>query len=318
VLAPRLGALAAAAGLLALASAAWSSAPSAAAAAPRQRACPTFRVLRPDPAAGYRAGVYDLSVSGPVSCRGARRLFRRYLRHPGSPHRAGSLVEPAAHASAHPHELGGEAQDGLEGRIEAHDPVRRHIIGPSPHQQSLRASASKPTPPSPGWPPARQPSDRILQRPRLVGGLSGNTRGRRYLLDHAALGAADSQPSSLPQLWIRVKVVPPSARLGQLALGLAAQRGKLVLAQRLEQPRLERDAELERQTQIGVAGLSAITWASISGSSIPISRSSSEKSAACLAAQVGKDLGERSDQSLGRGRRAIEVPRAQIPLLENQ
>jgi hypothetical protein len=86
VLAPRLGPLAAAAGLLALAPAAWSSAPSpsAAAAAPRQRACPTFRVARPDRAAGYRAGVYDLSVSGPVGCRGARRLFRRYLRHPDS------------------------------------------------------------------------------------------------------------------------------------------------------------------------------------------------------------------------------------------
>ncbi|HYY20597.1 MAG TPA: hypothetical protein VE780_01850 [Thermoleophilaceae bacterium] len=87
VLAPRLGPLAAAAGLLALAPAAWSSAPSpsAAAAAPRQRACPTFRVARPDRAAGYRAGVYDLSVSGPISCRGALRLFRRYLRHPDSP-----------------------------------------------------------------------------------------------------------------------------------------------------------------------------------------------------------------------------------------
>src|SRR5919199_4920738 len=83
----RFGALAAAAGLLALAPAAWSSAPSpsAAAAAPRQRACPTFRVARPDRAAGYRAGVYDLSVSGPISCRGALRLFRRYLRPPDSP-----------------------------------------------------------------------------------------------------------------------------------------------------------------------------------------------------------------------------------------
>jgi hypothetical protein len=84
VLVPGLGAFAAA-GPLALAAVAWSSAPSAAAAATRQRACPTFRVLRPDRAAGYRAGVYDLSVSGPVSCRGARRLFRRYLRHPASP-----------------------------------------------------------------------------------------------------------------------------------------------------------------------------------------------------------------------------------------
>jgi hypothetical protein len=55
-----------------------------AAAATRQRACPTFRVGRPDRAAGYRAGVYDLSVSGPITCRGALRLFRRYLRHPDS------------------------------------------------------------------------------------------------------------------------------------------------------------------------------------------------------------------------------------------
>ena len=31
---------------------------------------------------------------------------------------------------------------------------------------------------------------------------------RRHLLDHAAQGAAGSQPSSLPQLWIRVNVVP--------------------------------------------------------------------------------------------------------------
>jgi hypothetical protein len=31
---------------------------------------------------------------------------------------------------------------------------------------------------------------------------------RRHLFDHAAPGAATSQPSSLPQVWIRVKVVP--------------------------------------------------------------------------------------------------------------
>jgi hypothetical protein len=81
----RLGALAATS-LLALAPGAWPSTPSAsaAAAATRQRACPTFRVVRRDPAAGYRAGVYDLSVSGPITCRGALRLFRRYLRHPDS------------------------------------------------------------------------------------------------------------------------------------------------------------------------------------------------------------------------------------------
>jgi hypothetical protein len=75
--------VAAASGLLAVAPA-WSAGPSAsrAPAATRQRACPTFRVVRPDPGAGYRAGVYDLSVSGPIGCRGARRLLRRYLAHP--------------------------------------------------------------------------------------------------------------------------------------------------------------------------------------------------------------------------------------------
>jgi hypothetical protein len=39
-------------------------------------------------------------------------------------------------------------------------------------------------------------------------GYNGSIPGQRHLLDHAALGAATSQPSSLPQLWIRVKVVP--------------------------------------------------------------------------------------------------------------
>ena len=58
--------------------------PGASAAATRQRACPTFRVVRPDPAAGYRAGIYDVSVSGPIGCRGALRLFRRYLADPRS------------------------------------------------------------------------------------------------------------------------------------------------------------------------------------------------------------------------------------------
>ena len=39
--------------------------------------------------------------------------------------------------------------------------------------------------------------------------------------------------------------------------------------------------------------------------------------AARLAAQGGKDS-ERTDQSLGRGGRGIEVPRAQVPLLQNK
>jgi hypothetical protein len=55
-----------------------------AAAATKQKACPTFRVVKPDPAAGYAAGVYDMSVSGPISCRSAVRLFIRYLDDPQS------------------------------------------------------------------------------------------------------------------------------------------------------------------------------------------------------------------------------------------
>ena len=42
------------------------------------------------------------------------------------------------------------------------------------------------------------------------------------------------------------------------------------------------------------------------------------KPAARLAAQGGKDLGEQSDQSLGRRGGGVEVPRAQVPLLQNQ
>jgi hypothetical protein len=76
---------AAAGGLLVLAAAGAAGPGASGALEPtRQRACPTFRVVEPDPAAGYRAGVYDLSVSGPITCRGAVRLFRRYLRHPDS------------------------------------------------------------------------------------------------------------------------------------------------------------------------------------------------------------------------------------------
>jgi hypothetical protein len=41
------------------------------------------------------------------------------------------------------------------------------------------------------------------------------------------------------------------------------------------------------------------------------------KSAAGFTAQAGKDLGDQSDQSLGRGS-GIEMPRGQIPLLEDQ
>ena len=42
------------------------------------------------------------------------------------------------------------------------------------------------------------------------------------------------------------------------------------------------------------------------------------KFAARLAAPLGKDVGEQSNQALRRGRSGIEMPGAQIPLLENQ
>jgi hypothetical protein len=51
-------------------------------------------------------------------------------------------------------------------------------------------------------PHANGPADLDVRHRPLV------DSGQRHLLDHAALGAATSQPSSLPQLWIRVKVVP--------------------------------------------------------------------------------------------------------------
>lgn len=57
---------------------------SAASAARRAQPCPTFRVVKPDPAAGYRAGVYDMSVTGPISCRAAVNLFVAYLDNPRS------------------------------------------------------------------------------------------------------------------------------------------------------------------------------------------------------------------------------------------
>lgn len=49
-----------------------------------QRECPTFDVVSPDRATGYRAGEYDMGVSGPVSCHDAVRLFTAYLHHPGA------------------------------------------------------------------------------------------------------------------------------------------------------------------------------------------------------------------------------------------
>jgi hypothetical protein len=51
-------------------------------AARKATPCPTFRVVKPDPAAGYRAGIYDMSVTGAISCRGAVKLFVAYLDDP--------------------------------------------------------------------------------------------------------------------------------------------------------------------------------------------------------------------------------------------
>ncbi len=42
------------------------------------------------------------------------------------------------------------------------------------------------------------------------------------------------------------------------------------------------------------------------------------KSATGFAAQAGKDFAEQSDQALGRGGSRIEVPRGQVPLLQDQ
>ena len=42
------------------------------------------------------------------------------------------------------------------------------------------------------------------------------------------------------------------------------------------------------------------------------------KYATGFAAQAGKNLGEQSDQSLGRGGSGIEVPRGKVPLLQDQ
>src|SRR5215204_4052726 len=71
---------------------------------------------------------------------------------------------------------------------------------------------------------------------------AGPGRGRRYLSAFERAPTLDEREGRAP-----------SARLGQLALGRGPQRGKLVLAQSLKQPRLERGAELKRQKQIRVA-----------------------------------------------------------------
>lgn len=44
--------------------------------------CPTFRVLGPDPAAGYEEGTYELQVFGDTTCRQAASVFKAYLDDP--------------------------------------------------------------------------------------------------------------------------------------------------------------------------------------------------------------------------------------------
>jgi hypothetical protein len=110
----------------------------------------------------------------------------------------------------------------------------------------------------------------------------------------------------------------PPARFGQLALGLPAQRGEFVLANRLQQSRLERDAELKRQSQIRMAWLERDDVRVQLGLLDADIAQQFRKPAARLAPQGGKDLREQSDQSLGRRGWGVEVPRAQVPLLQNK
>jgi hypothetical protein len=44
--------------------------------------CPTFRVVRPDPQAGFAAGTYELQVWGTTTCRQAASVFKAYLDDP--------------------------------------------------------------------------------------------------------------------------------------------------------------------------------------------------------------------------------------------
>jgi hypothetical protein len=76
---------------------------------------PELSVVRPDPEAAYRAGVYDRSVSGPI-CRGALWLVRRYLRRPHS-------------------RLPGSWRDKDSGRVRAR---RRHRDGARPATRGRR------------------------------------------------------------------------------------------------------------------------------------------------------------------------------------
>ena len=44
--------------------------------------CPTFRVVGPDPQAGFGAGTYELQVFGSTTCSEAATVFRAYLNDP--------------------------------------------------------------------------------------------------------------------------------------------------------------------------------------------------------------------------------------------
>lgn len=46
--------------------------------------CPTFRVVSPDPRAGFAAGIYELQVWGTTTCSEAAAVFKAYLADPVS------------------------------------------------------------------------------------------------------------------------------------------------------------------------------------------------------------------------------------------
>ena len=46
--------------------------------------CPTFRVVKPDPQAGFAAGTYELQVWGTTTCAEAANVFKAYLDNPAS------------------------------------------------------------------------------------------------------------------------------------------------------------------------------------------------------------------------------------------
>ena len=46
--------------------------------------CPTFRVVRPDPQAGFAAGTYQLQVWGTTTCAEAVSVFNAYLNDPAN------------------------------------------------------------------------------------------------------------------------------------------------------------------------------------------------------------------------------------------